>query len=128
MALPTSPMPVLRFVGSLAGTEEELAAARWELTQWYGQIDAISEVIPVNFTEYYNEEMGDGPKGFHRGSGGVLGTIAADTSGYQRIGNDVGIYDFVCVGAGNQLGSDAGGAADGVAVGVDGSAGTSESA
>lgn len=58
MALPTSPMPVLRFVGLLAGTEEELAAARWELTQWYGQIDAISEIIPFNFTEYYNEEMG----------------------------------------------------------------------
>ena len=60
MAVPTSPMPVLRFAGLLAGTPEQLAAARFELTQWYGPIDAESEVIPWNFTAYYAGEMGAG--------------------------------------------------------------------
>jgi len=58
MAIPTSPMPVLRFAGLLAGSEDELAAARSELTQWYGQIDDISPTIPFTFTQYYNAEMG----------------------------------------------------------------------
>ena len=60
MAVPTSPMPVLRFAGLLAGTQEELAAARFELTQWYGKIDAESAGIPWNYTEYYQDEMGKG--------------------------------------------------------------------
>ncbi len=58
MAVPTSPLPVCRFAGLLAGTEEELAAARQELTQWYGKIDDASEILPFTFTEYYNTEMG----------------------------------------------------------------------
>jgi hypothetical protein len=53
-------MPVLRFVGLLAGSEEQLAAARFELTQWYGRIDAESAIIPWNFTQYYEGEMGAG--------------------------------------------------------------------
>jgi len=60
MAIPTSPLPVLRFSGLLAGTAEQLAAARWELTQWYGDIDAVSEIIPFTFTDYYDEQMGKG--------------------------------------------------------------------
>jgi len=58
MAVPTSPLPVLRFAGLLAGTEEELAAARFELTQWYGHIDDQSAVIPFSFTTYYQDQMG----------------------------------------------------------------------
>ena len=58
MAIPSSPMPVLRFAGLLAGSEEELAAARSELTQVYGQIDDASAIIPFNFTQYYTDEMG----------------------------------------------------------------------
>ena len=58
MAIPSSPLPVLRFAGLLAGTEEELAAARWELTQWYGDVDDQSPVIPFTFTEYYSDQMG----------------------------------------------------------------------
>ena len=58
MAVPTSPLPVCRFAGLLAGTEEELAAARWELTQWYGKIDDQSEVLPFTFSDYYKDQMG----------------------------------------------------------------------
>lgn len=58
MAIPTSPLPVLRFAGLLAGNEEQLAAARWELTQWYGNIDAASAIIPFTFTDYYTDQMG----------------------------------------------------------------------
>lgn len=58
MAVPSTPLPVLRFAGLLAGTPEELAAARFELTQWYGKIDAESEIIPWSFTDYYADQMG----------------------------------------------------------------------
>jgi hypothetical protein len=58
MAVPLSPLPVCRFAGLLGGTEEELAAARWELAQWYGKIDDVSNVIPFSFTKYYEGEMG----------------------------------------------------------------------
>jgi hypothetical protein len=58
MAIPSSPLPVLRFAGLLAGTEAELAAARFELTQWYGNIDDQSDIIPFTFTNYYNDQMG----------------------------------------------------------------------
>ncbi len=58
MAIPSSPLPVLRFAGLLAGNEEELAAARWELTQWYGDIDDASPTIPFSFTDYYTDQMG----------------------------------------------------------------------
>jgi hypothetical protein len=58
MAIPTSPLPVCRFAGLLAANEEQLAAARFELAQWYGKIDDASAVIPFSFTKYYDEEMG----------------------------------------------------------------------
>lgn len=58
MAVPVSPMPVSRFAGLLAGTEEQLAAARHELAQWYGKIDDASEIISWDFTNYYEGEMG----------------------------------------------------------------------
>ena len=60
MAIPTSPLPVCRFAGLLASNEEQLAAARFELAQWYGKIDDVSAVIPFSFTQYYDEEMGPG--------------------------------------------------------------------
>jgi len=58
MAVPTSPLPVCRFAGLLAGSEEQLAAARFELAQWYGKIDDASDILPFTFTQYYDEEMG----------------------------------------------------------------------
>lgn len=58
MAVPTSPLPVLRFVGILARHEGDLAAARHKLVEAYGPIDDLSETIPFNFTEYYQKQMG----------------------------------------------------------------------
>ena len=58
MAVPVSPLPVCRFAGLLAGSEEQLAAARNELAQWYGKIDDASEILPFTFTDYYQDEMG----------------------------------------------------------------------
>src|ERR1035437_9309250 len=58
MAVPLSPLPVCRFAGLLAGTEDELAAARYELIQWYGKIDDVSAILPFTFTQYYQDEMG----------------------------------------------------------------------
>jgi hypothetical protein len=60
MAIPISPLPVCRFAGLLAGNEEQLAAARLELTQWYGKIDDASDILPFTFTRYYEDEMGPG--------------------------------------------------------------------
>ena len=60
MAIPTSPLPVLRFAGLIAGNEAELTAARFELTQWYGPIDDATEIIPWTFSAYYQDEMGQG--------------------------------------------------------------------
>lgn len=58
MAVPTSPLPVCRFAGLLAGTEDQLAAARAELAQWYGRIDDTSDILPFSFTAYYDDQMG----------------------------------------------------------------------
>jgi hypothetical protein len=58
MAVPTSPLPVCRFVGLLAGSQDQLATARFELAQWYGKIDDASDVLPFTFTQYYDGEMG----------------------------------------------------------------------
>ncbi len=58
MAVPNPPMPVLRFAGLLASSEDALAATRRELSQWYGLIDDMSPAIPFTFTDYYAEQMG----------------------------------------------------------------------
>ncbi len=58
MAVPSPHLPVLRFCGLLAGDADQLAAARNELSQWYGPIHYATEPIAFNFTEYYTPEMG----------------------------------------------------------------------
>jgi hypothetical protein len=60
MAVPLSPLPVCRFAGLLAGSDQQLAAARTELAQWYGKIDDVSDILPFTFTQYYKDEMGEG--------------------------------------------------------------------
>ncbi len=58
MAVPSPHLPVLRFCGLLAGDVDQLAAARHELSQWYGPIHYATEPIAFNFTDYYTPEMG----------------------------------------------------------------------
>ena len=60
MGIATPAFPVLRFAGLLAADANQLEAARRELTDYYGPIDAMSAPIPFTFTSYYEDEMGQG--------------------------------------------------------------------
>jgi hypothetical protein len=53
-----TPRPVKLFVGMLAGRTDHFETARTEMSREFGPIDANSEVIPFNFTDYYTQEMG----------------------------------------------------------------------
>lgn len=53
-----TPRPVKLFVGMLAAEETFFALAEAELISKFGNIDAASELIPFNFTDYYTAEMG----------------------------------------------------------------------
>jgi hypothetical protein len=60
MAVPSSPLPVCRFAALLAREEEQLATARAELTQWYGQVNDVSAIVPYEASAEYAAEMGTG--------------------------------------------------------------------
>lgn len=50
--------PVKLIAGEIFDSEETLKSAEKELSRMYGLIDLNSEVIPFDFTDYYNNEMG----------------------------------------------------------------------
>lgn len=52
------PDPVKLFTAMISSQEELIAEALKKLQNKYGGCDFISPVIPFNFTEYYEEEMG----------------------------------------------------------------------
>jgi len=58
MATIKLPEPVKLICGIIAVSEEALSAAIDELKRGYGQVDLESEIIPFDFTDYYEEEMG----------------------------------------------------------------------
>ncbi len=41
------------------GQRSATRRAHAELTQWYGTIDDISDIVPFTFTEFYKDEMGE---------------------------------------------------------------------
>jgi|SRR5579884_1490420 len=51
--------PVKLFVGVLVSHSDRIPAVKSRLTALYGSIDHESAVIPFDFTDYYNTEMGD---------------------------------------------------------------------
>src|SRR5262245_17566255 len=51
--------PVKLFVGVLASDRKLIAPAKARLTALYGTIDHESPVIPFDFTDYYDAEMGE---------------------------------------------------------------------
>jgi len=53
-----TPHPVKLFVGMLAGNIELFEIAQTELASRFGTIDAASEIMPFDFTDYYTDEMG----------------------------------------------------------------------
>jgi len=53
-----SPRPVKLFVGMLAGNIDLFEIAQAELVSEFGAVDATSDVMPFDFTDYYADEMG----------------------------------------------------------------------
>jgi hypothetical protein len=53
-----TPRPVKLFVGMLAGDAHLFSMAEKALIQEFGNIDAFSDLIPFDFTDYYADEMG----------------------------------------------------------------------
>lgn len=53
-----TPRPVKLFTGMLAGRTDLFEMAQKEMTARFGAIDAASEIVPFDFTDYYTEEMG----------------------------------------------------------------------
>ncbi len=56
----SKPKPVNLIVGILTSVPELLGQIGKTLGKHLGHIDFRSEIIPFNFTDYYNEEMGKG--------------------------------------------------------------------
>ncbi len=54
----SAPQPVKLFVGLLAARAETFEAAQAEMEIEFGPVDAVGEVIPFDFTDYYEAEMG----------------------------------------------------------------------
>ena len=52
------PKPVKLFVGILSCNKNLLAEVESLLVKRFGKVDIKSEIIPFNFTDYYNKEMG----------------------------------------------------------------------
>ncbi len=56
----TTPHPVKLFVGMLAARTDLFEISQAELAGKFGPIDAVGEVLPFDFTDYYEAEMGPG--------------------------------------------------------------------
>ena len=52
------PEPVKLICGIIAVSEDALSAAIDKLKDKYGEVDLESEIIPFDFTDYYEKEMG----------------------------------------------------------------------
>lgn len=53
-----TPHPVKLFVGMLAGRTDLFRIAQTELSAEFGPVDMVSDVMPFDFTDYYEDEMG----------------------------------------------------------------------
>ncbi len=53
------PKPVKLFVGILSCNKNLLTDVENLLVKRFGEVDLKSEIIPFNFTNYYNDEMGN---------------------------------------------------------------------
>lgn len=53
-----TPRPVKLFVGMLAARTDLFEVAQREMAARFGSIDAVSDVMPFDFTDYYADEMG----------------------------------------------------------------------
>jgi len=58
MARIRAPLPVKLFIGVLTARQQLLGDVLHELTARYGPVGCETEIIPFDFTEYYESEMG----------------------------------------------------------------------
>lgn len=56
----SKPKPVNLIIGALTSIPELLLRIEEEVEDRFGRIDIRSAVLPFTFTDYYNEEMGNG--------------------------------------------------------------------
>ncbi len=56
----SNPLPVKLIVGMLSRSREALAEASRRMEGAYGPIDLTGDVMDFNFTDYYEDEMGNG--------------------------------------------------------------------
>lgn len=54
----TTPQPVKLFVAMLAGRTDVFEIAQTQLVEEFGPIDVAGSVLPFDFTDYYEAEMG----------------------------------------------------------------------
>jgi hypothetical protein len=54
----SDPQPVKLFIGMLAARAETFEAAQATLELEFGPVDTAGEIIPFDFTDYYEAEMG----------------------------------------------------------------------
>lgn len=60
MGLISRPKPVNLIIGVLTSTPELLRQIYKALEEYFGPIDLRSDILPFKFTDYYDEEMGNG--------------------------------------------------------------------
>jgi len=58
MARPAQPAPVKIICGMISSREELFEAALARLTEALGPVDITSDILPFDFTHYYDEQMG----------------------------------------------------------------------
>ena len=56
----SKPKPVNLIIGALTSVPQLLQRIEEEVEDRFGHIDLKSAVLPFTFTDYYNEEMGNG--------------------------------------------------------------------
>ncbi len=62
MGKPTEPKPKKLFIGLLTGAPDKLGVVETKLEEDFGKMDGESSLIPFDYTDYYEEEMGQGIK------------------------------------------------------------------
>ena len=58
MSIPQKPKPAKLFVSVISVSLDRITSALNELAGHYGTLDFVSSVIPFDYTEYYDAEMG----------------------------------------------------------------------
>jgi hypothetical protein len=58
MSTPQQPKPAKLFLSLISASQDFIAAALSKLSNKYGTLDFVSEVLPFDYTDYYYAELG----------------------------------------------------------------------